>query len=293
MEAPATTGAPSAASPSGTPVGVPTSTPATAADLESLLSGDVDSSPPTEGDQDPKEEPDAQKADGEAEPEEKKADEDKPKDKTARRVEKLLKERDGFRKELANVQQAHERETARLNLALKTVMGKLSEREQRLSQYEDLSTADEKLAEHQLRQKVQAEYAKTEKQLAEQAEQQKQQQVQEEARSLVEDSLAEALDAFPHLTDAQLRRKLAEHSEANPDLVVSDASDLFKKLAREIDQEQEALYEQRFLKKHKAKLSAPNPIPSRGTLGVPSGRIPSVEEMAEDHEEFMKTKGRR
>lgn len=281
MEAPATSGSTPAASPAAT------DSPASVSDLRAALDGEADSSPPDEGDQDPSTEtPGAETAEGEeASPSnEKKAEEGKPTDKAERRFKKLTAKLEGVHKEFSQYKQKAEAQTARLTVALKTVMGKLQEREALLAEYGvDFSSSDEKLADIERRQKAQAELSQHEKRLQEQARREQEQMVTEEAKAALEDALADALEEFPHLTDAQLRAKLAEYARENPDATVESAADLFRQFAREIDQDLEKLYEERVLKKHAPRLNAPKPIAGTGTMGV-RGTFSSLDEIIEDAE---------
>src|SRR5690606_381334 len=147
--------------------------------------------------------------------------------------------------------QQAEAQTARLTVALKTVMGKLQEREALLAEYGvDFSSSDEKLADYGRRQKAQAERSQHEARLREQSKRERERVGTDEAEAALEGALVDVLDEFPHLTDAQLRAKLAEYARDNPDATVESAADLFRQFARGIDEELFSVYEKRALEKH-------------------------------------------
>jgi hypothetical protein len=255
--------------------------------FRAMLSGDdddndADSSPAdADGHQDPQQEPEA-KAEGEAEPEEKKADEDQPKEKTRQRMERLLKDRAEALQEAAQIKEKAAAKELRLSLALKTVMAKLTATNERLSQYEDMDTADHRLADMESRQQVQAEYRRQEQALRARAEQEREQALVGNFRSQLEESISDALEGFPTVTREQLLARFKEHAEANQDVTFDAAPDIFKKLATGLDEEMFARYESRVLERHKPKLSAPRPISSRGAVPGPPSRLRTVDEMAED-----------
>lgn len=279
MEAPATQGAPS---PAATPGSDPT--PASVDDLVTALSGDADSSPPDDGTQDPEAVPEGETPEGEATPDDEKEANESYSKRVQKRLDKLTEQREKIRAEFREFKQQAEAQTARLTVALKTVMGKLQEREALLSEYGvDFSSSDEKLADYERRQRAQAELSQHEKRLKEQARIEQEQILTEEAKAALEDALADVLDEYPHLTDAQLRAKLSEYARDNPDATVESAAELFRQFAREIDEELFSVYEKRALEKHAPRLSAPKPIAGTGTMGV-RGTFSSLDEILEDAE---------
>jgi len=274
------------AQPAATPTAPADAAPSSLESFQARLSGEDDyaesSTADAVGDQDPQQEPEAE-ATG-AEPDKKKAEEDGAKTKTEQRFQKLLKERASLREEMDTLRQTSEAQSLRLSLALQRLVKDNAALKQQLSAHVDIDSPEYQLEALRNRQQTQAEFKAEQRKLEQRLAKERETSMVEEARAELFDLMDEALASYPNLTRDQLQARFREHAAANSDVTFETAPDVFRDLAAKLDEEIFARYEPRILERHKAKLSAPQPISTRGTVSGPPSRLRTVDEMADDAE---------